>query len=80
MATKLTKPVAREVATPAGTNLIVTMTPEGVTYREKRRRTTYLMPHAIAYQHAAMLYVASRMKQRKKTVKRGLLRVGKVLS
>lgn len=41
MPTKLTRPVARVVSTRRSGDLVITLTPEGVTLREKGRRTTY---------------------------------------
>ncbi len=38
MATQLTKPISRLVATSAGRELIVTLTQAGITFREKGRR------------------------------------------
>lgn len=71
--TKLTKPVRREVETPAGRTLIVTLTPEGVLYREKRRRTSYLLPHGLAFIDAVRLKAAEKVVRRR--VRRGLLHV-----
>lgn len=47
--------VRREVATQRGQALIVTLTPEGIVIREKRRRRGFLLPYGAALQRAALL-------------------------
>jgi hypothetical protein len=75
MATRLTKSVKREIVTPRGLTLIVTMTPEGLTFREKRRRKSYLLPYSVAFMKAVDLAVtAITADGRPKRVRRGLLR------
>lgn len=49
MATKLTKPVSREVAGPDGAPLIATLTAEGMTVRQKGRRRAATVPYALEY-------------------------------
>ena len=76
--TKLTKPVAREVncAGPNGASLIVTLTPLGITFREKRRRAELLLPYGYAYIRAAMLVadeVRAQRRRRPRRVARNLL-------
>lgn len=57
MTTRLTRPVRREIATPRHGALIVTIAPEGLYYREKGRRTPFLLPHGVAFQRAVDLHV-----------------------
>lgn len=47
--------VRREVRTQRGQALIVTLTPEGILLREKRRRRGFLLPYGSAFQRAALL-------------------------
>lgn len=49
MATKLSKPVSREVAGPNGAPLIATLTAEGMTVRQKGRRRAATVPYALEY-------------------------------
>lgn len=56
MATPLTKRVSRAVTTRYH-DLVVTLTPDGVEYREKRRRKAFLIPHGVAFQRAIDLAI-----------------------
>lgn len=49
------RPVRREVRTARGAALIVELGPHGITLREKRRRTSFLLPYGVAFQRAAAL-------------------------
>jgi hypothetical protein len=64
MATALTKPVRREVASLHHGALIVTLAPEGVYFREKRRRTSYLLPYGVGFQKAVGLVVEQQRRER----------------
>lgn len=66
MTTKLTRPVRRDVGPipRARAGLIVTLRPEGIEFREKRRQRAYLLPYSIAFGQAAWLFVAARKKTR----------------
>ena len=55
--TRLTRPVTREVATLSGSSLIVTLSPEGVVFREKRRRTRFLLPYGVAFLEAVERHI-----------------------
>lgn len=57
MATKLSRPVTRVVETLRGEALVVTLAPEGIKFREARRRTTYLLPYGTAFLDAVERYV-----------------------
>ena len=76
MATKLTRPVRREVLTLRGSELIVTLTDVGLELREKRRRTAYLLPYGAAFMRAAELAadVLRRMKAEARRSRRQLSR------
>ena len=84
MATKLTKPVAREVVNLRGQSIIVTLTQVGLELRYKGKRTTYTLPYEQALFRAAQLtadaIVAKRHEEkgpRRRGVKRGLLSIGR---
>jgi hypothetical protein len=47
--------VQREVRTAHGTALIIRLTPEGIWFREKGRRTAFLLPYGVGYTRSAML-------------------------
>lgn len=64
MATPLTKPLRREVASLHHGALIVTLAPEGVYFREKRRRTSYLLPYGVGFQRAVQLIVDQQRRER----------------
>lgn len=52
-------------------DLVLTVAPEGVYYREKGRRKRFLMPHGLAYQHAVKLHVIAEAAERQQRRKRG---------
>jgi hypothetical protein len=64
--TVLSKPVTREVpACIRGVPLIVTLTPDGVSFREKRRRTAFLLPYGVAFIEAVEREVQRRRREKK---------------
>ena len=64
--TTLTRPVTREVpATVRGVPLIVTLTPTGIVFREKRRRTAFLLPYGAAFMDAVEREVQRRRREKK---------------
>jgi hypothetical protein len=65
MATRCTKPVRREVNSRRYGALIVSITPEGVTYREKGRRKSYTLEHGAAYQRAVLIEVNAQLAAKK---------------
>jgi hypothetical protein len=60
-----TKPVHRKVLAARGTALVCSLTPEGIVYREPRKRTRFLIPHGVAYIAAVRLHVAAVKAERK---------------
>lgn len=84
--TRLTKPVRREVAAEVQrrpTALVVTLTAAGVEFREKGRRTAYLLPYGVGYLKAAGMAADAIRRERKANrarrggVSRGLLTTGR---
>jgi hypothetical protein len=74
--TDLTKPVTRRVRSLTGADLIVTLLPEGIEFREPRRRKSFLIPYGEAFVRAARLSVDAELRdkpKRKIRVKRGVL-------
>ena len=69
-----TRVLARTVTTVHGTTLVLTLTPEGLAFREPRRRTTFTLPYGVAFQQAVALAVAEPHRPRR--TRRGLLRRG----
>lgn len=65
MATRCTKPVRREVLSRRYGALIVSITPEGVSYREKGRRTSYMLDHTTAYMRAVLIEVNAQLAAKK---------------
>lgn len=67
MATKLTKPVRREVEVPGHGNgtMIVTIDRDGVSFRPKGKRFTLLLPYPRAVQTAAEIKAAQLIAERK---------------
>lgn len=59
MTTRISKPVRREVAVPRHGDLVVTLTIEGIYYREKGRRRAFLLPHGVGYMRAVTMQVAA---------------------
>jgi hypothetical protein len=62
--TTLTRPVTREVTTLTGSPLIVTLTAEGIVFREKRRRTRHLLPYGAAFLDAVERHVQAERRRR----------------
>lgn len=54
-----TRVVLRKVTTTRAQNLIVMLAPQGIAFREPRRRTWYWLPYGVAYQQAAALHGAA---------------------
>lgn len=78
MATRLTKAVSREATTVKYGNLIITLTPAGLTTREKGRRTVYgTIPYDHLHERGAILKAKSNLaeKQAKRKVRRSNLRL-----
>lgn len=72
--TVLSRPVERVVATLRGEQLVVRLTPEGITFRypRQRRSSALLIPYGVAFVKAAFLAAAARQAAKKvKRVKRG---------
>lgn len=67
--TPLLKPVTRAAHTPSGTALAVTLAPEGIYFRERGRRTRFLLPLGTAFVQAVRLEVA-RQKAEKAAAKK----------
>ncbi len=65
MATKLNKPVTREVTTLRGAPLMVTLAPEGIVFREKKRRMRFVLPYGHGFMSAAKLYVDAERRAKK---------------
>lgn len=65
MTTRLSKPVARGVYAPRHGDLVVTLTAEGIYYREKGRRTAFLIPHGVAFQRAVDLHIRQQRAEKK---------------
>jgi hypothetical protein len=76
MTTALTRPVKRKVRTAHGKQLTVTLTPDGVEFREPYARKSFLLPYGAAHLKAVDLDRAAKQtaKGRKKKVTRSLLR------
>lgn len=68
------KPVHRKVTTASGKPLVCTLTADGITYREPRRRVAFTIPHGVAFVAAARLHVAAVKAERK--AQRKLKRAG----
>lgn len=60
--TTLTKPVTRAVTSWHNGDLVVTLTNEGIYFREKDRRTKYLLPYSVGYFKAARLEADRRVR------------------
>lgn len=78
MATKLTRPVSRELPLVLdSTPLVVTLTVAGILFRLKRSKTSFLLPYGLAYQRAAQLEADQRVRtKRVRRASRGLLTTG----
>lgn len=57
MTTKLSRPVTRRVETLRGADLIVTLAPEGIRFREPKRRTYFTLPYGSAFMDAVERHV-----------------------
>lgn len=55
MASKLTKPITRQVLDVAGKPLIVTLTVEGILFRRPRHKDQYLLPYGAGETRAQIL-------------------------
>jgi hypothetical protein len=65
MATKLTKPVRREIAAENGMTLIIELTPAGIMIKEKGRRTAYgPLSYAALHIRGAQLEAAHRAREK----------------
>lgn len=67
-----TRPVTRKVTTAHGKALIITLTPDGISVREPRRRKSFLLPYGVAFLQAIRIDVAAQPRRRTR-VRRGLL-------
>lgn len=69
----ITRPIIREIATPAGTPLVVRLTAHGLEIREKRRRRAFLLPWGVAFVQAVRIDVeaARRQKAAERRARRG---------
>lgn len=65
MTTRLTKPVHRVVVTLHHGEMRCTIAEEGVYYREKGRRKSFLIPHGVAFQRAVDLHLARERAEKK---------------
>lgn len=68
MTTRLSKPVTRgPLVVERHGELIVTLAPEGVYYREKGRRKSnaFLLPHGVAFMRAVNLHLAQQRAEKK---------------
>lgn len=72
MSTRLTKPVTRVVEID-GKPVNVTITANGVQYREWKRHTSFLLPHSVAFLRAVTLHVEANRKGRKRKVRRSVI-------
>lgn len=52
---EVTKELRRKVRTSSGELLVLIVAPEGIYFRQPRRRTRLLLPYGIAFVRAAML-------------------------
>lgn len=65
MTTRLTKEVRREIETPRHGPLVVSLAPEGIRFREKGRRKSYLLGHGFAYQMAVKMQINAESAERR---------------
>lgn len=65
MTTRLSKPVRREITVPRHGELIVTVSIEGIYYREKGRRRAFLLPHGVGFQRAVAMQVEAERAEKK---------------
>lgn len=59
MATELTRPVRRKVTTRRGEILTVSLTRDGITFRQYGRRTEYVLDYGRAMLRAAEIHAAA---------------------
>ena len=69
------RPVQRKVQTARGDGLVLRLTPEGIWFREPRRRTAFLLPYGVAFQRAVDLKVQA--ERREKAAQRKLRKLSK---
>jgi hypothetical protein len=65
MTTRISKPVRRVITTLHHGELTCTITEEGIYYREPRRRTSFLIPHGVAFQRAVDLHIQRERAEKK---------------
>lgn len=68
MTTRLTKPVTRVVEVD-GKPMNVTLGPLGITFREYKRRTGFLLPYGSGYLRAVTLYAEQQRREKGKQKK-----------
>lgn len=59
------KPVHRRVDVPRHGPMTVTITVEGIYYREFKRKKSFLIPHGYAFQQAVSLHIARERAEKK---------------
>lgn len=69
MPTPLSRDVTRKVCSASFGDLVVTLSREGIYFREPRRRTKFLLPYGNAFQRAAFLYAENEKRQRRELAK-----------
>jgi bifunctional DNA-binding transcriptional regulator/antitoxin component of YhaV-PrlF toxin-antitoxin module len=62
--TTLTKPVRRKITTARGEPLVIIVTPEGLYFREPRRRKAFLLPYGDAFMRAVRIAVEAERKEK----------------
>jgi hypothetical protein len=78
MATRIGRPVRREVSTRHWGELIVSLTPEGIELRQKGRRKRYVVPYGVVYQRGAEIEAVAMKRERDaKRKARKLARAGR---
>jgi hypothetical protein len=65
MTTRISKPVRREVTVPRHGDLVVTISIEGIYYREKGRRRAFLLPHGVGFMRAVAMQIAAEKAEKK---------------
>lgn len=63
--TTLTRPVRRKISTARGEPLMVELSPEGIYFREPRRRKSFLLPYGDAFMRAVRIQVEAELKEKK---------------
>lgn len=61
----VTKEIRRKVTTARGEPLVIIIAPEGIYFREPRRRMKLLLPFGVAFVKAAQLSVADKPKRKR---------------